>query len=107
MALFQEQLTAASPSPSFTTVFNPAADSAVTTLFLCNIHTSAVTVNLYLKNGSGDPDDGNAIWKEISIAAKDTFVMNNERIILAAADNILGQASVADKVTVTGTYTTI
>ena len=102
MALFQAQLGAAA-----TTVFDPAAESAVTTLFLCNTHSATVTVNLNLKNGSGDPDDGNAIWKEISIAAKDTFVMNNERIILAQADFIKGLASVASKVTVTGTFTTI
>ena len=102
MALFQTQL-----GTSTTTVFDPSADSAVTTLFLCNTHSSAVTVTLYLINGSGTPADANAIWKDISIASKDTFVMNNERIILAAADFIKGLASVASKVTVTGTYTTI
>ena len=102
MALFQVQL-----GTSATTVFDPSEDSAVTTLFLCNTHSAAVTVTLYLINGSGTPDDTNAIWKDVSIASKDTFVMNNERIILAAADFIKGLASVADKVTVTGTYTTI
>ena len=102
MALFQTQL-----GTSATTVFDPSADSAVTTLFLCNTHSAAVTVTLYLINGSGTPDDTNAIWKDVSIASKETFVMNNERIILAAADFIKGLASVASKVTVTGTYTTI
>ena len=102
MALFQTQL-----GTSATTVFDPSEDSAVTTLFLCNTHSSAVTVTLYLINGSGTTDDTNAIWKDISIASKDTFVMNNERIILAAADFIKGLASVASKITVTGTYTTI
>ena len=102
MALFQVQL-----GTGATEVFDPSADSAVTTLFLCNTHSSAVTVTLYLINGSGTPDHTNAIWKDISIASKDTFVMNNERIILAAADYIKGLASVASKVTVTGTYTTI
>ena len=102
MALFQAQL-----GTSATTVFDPTADSAVTTLFLCNTHSSAVTVTLYLINGSGTPDDTNAILKDLSIPAKDTYTMNNERIILAAADFIKGLASVASKVTVTGTYTTI
>ena len=102
MALFQAQLGAAA-----TTVFDPAADSAVTTLFLCNTHSATVTVTLYLINGAGTPDDTNAIWKDISIASKDTFVMNNERLILAAADFIKGLASVGDTVTVTGTFTTI
>jgi len=102
MALFQTQL-----GTSATTVFDPAADSAVTTLFLCNTHSATVTVTLYLINGGGGPTDVNAIWKDISIASKDTFVMNNERIILAQADFIKGLASVADKVTVTGTFTTI
>ena len=102
MALFQDQL-----GTSVTTVFDPAAESAVTTLFLCNTHSATVTVTLYLISGAGTPDDTNAIWKDISLASKDTFAMNNERIILAAADFIKGLASVADKVTVTGTYTTI
>ena len=102
MALFQDQL-----GDSVTTVFDAATDSAVTTLFLCNTHSATVTVTLYLITGAGTPDDTNAIWKDISLASKDTFAMNNERIILAAADFIKGLASVADKVTVTGTYTTI
>ena len=102
MALFQAQL-----GTSATTVFDPTADSAVTTLFLCNTHSAEITVTLYLINGSGTPDDTNAIWKDVAIASKDTFVMNNERVILAAADFIKGLASVASKVTVTGTYTTI
>ena len=59
MALFQAQLGAAA-----TTVFDPAAESAVTTLFLCNTHSATVTVTLYLITGTGAPDDGNAIWKD-------------------------------------------
>ena len=102
MALFQAQL-----GTTATTVFDPTEESAVTTLFLCNTHSSAITVTLYLITGAGTPDDTNAIWKDINIASKDTFAMNNERIILAAADFIKGLASVASKVTVTGTYTTI
>ena len=102
MALFQVQL-----GTSTTTVFDPSEDSAVTTMFICNTHTSAITITLYLINGGGTPDDTNAIMKDLNIAAKDTYTMNNERIILAAADFIKGLASTASKVTVTGTYTTI
>ena len=102
MALFQAQL-----GTSDTEIFNPTAESAVTTIFICNTHTSAITVTIHLINGSGTPDDTSAILKDISIAAKDTYVMNNERIILAAADNIKGFASTGSKVTVTGSFTTI
>ena len=107
MALFQVQLGDGTGSPAATTVFDPTAASAVTTLFLCNTHTSTITVTLYLIAGGNAPTDANAIWKDISIAAKDTFVMNNERLILAHTDFIKGIASLASKVTITGTYTTI
>ena len=102
MALFQAQL-----GTSDTEIFNPTADSAVTTMFICNNHTYAITVTIHLINGSGTPDDTNAILKDLSIPAKDTYTMNNERIILAAADNIKGLASTGNKITVTGTITTI
>ena len=102
MALFQAQL-----GTSDTSVFNPSANSAVTTMFICNTHTSAITVTIHLINGSGTPDDTNAILKDLSIPAKDTYTMNNERIILDAADNIKGLASTGSKITITGTYTTI
>ena len=102
MALFQAQL-----GTSDTSVFNPSEDSAVTTMFICNTHTSAITVTIHLINGSGTPDDTNAIFKDLSIPAKDTYTLNNERIILAAADNIKGLASTGSKITVTGTFTTI
>ena len=102
MALFQAQL-----GTSDTSVFNPSANSAVTTMFICNTHTSAITVTIHLINGSGTPNDTNAILKDLSIPAKDTYTMNNERIILDAADNIKGLASTGSKITITGTFTTI
>ena len=46
------------------------------------------------------------ILKDLSIPVKDTYTMNNERII-HAADNIKGLASTGSKITVTGTFTTI
>ena len=64
MALFQAQL-----GTSDTSVFNPSANSAVTTMFICNTHTSAITVTIHLINGSGTPDDTNAILKDLSIPA--------------------------------------
>ena len=78
MALFQAQL-----GTSDTSVFNPSANSAVTTMFICNTHTSAITVTIHLINGSGIPNDTNAILKDLSIPAKDTYTMNNERITVA------------------------
>ena len=102
MALFQAQL-----GTSDTSVCNPRGNSAVTPMFICNTQSAAITVTIHLINGSGTPDDTNAILKDLSIPAKDTYTMNNERIILDAADNIKGLASVASKITVTGTFTTI
>ncbi len=109
MALFQVKLNASDGSPNRTTIKSASSDIAITTIFICNTDTSTRTVTLYLIDGSvpGTLSDDNAIWKDISIAAKDTFAMNNERIILASGDVLYGNASVGDKITVTGTFTTI
>ena len=109
MALFQAKLTGSGSSPDRTTIKAATSDIAITTIFICNTDTAARTVTLYLIDGSipGTLSDDNAIWKDVSIAAKDTFTMNNERIILANGDVLYGNASVANKVMVTGTFTTI
>ena len=79
MALFQAQL-----GTSDTSVFNPSANSAVTTMFICNTHTAAITVTIHLINGSGTPDDTDIFITEF--AALGTEIGETVAVAVGDAD---------------------
>jgi hypothetical protein len=75
-----------------TAVFTATADTAVTTIHLCNISSAAdATVNVYLLPSDGSttvPTENNKLYNELTIQATDTYVIDTEKLILANGDKI-------------------
>ena len=75
-----------------TAVFPATADTAVTTIHLCNISSAAdATVNVYLLPSDGSttvPTENNKLYNELTIQATDTYVIDTEKLILANGDKI-------------------
>ena len=73
-------------------VFTATADTAVTTIHLCNISSAAdATVNVYLLPSDGSttvPTENNKLYNELTIQATDTYVIDTEKLILANGDKI-------------------
>ena len=71
--------------------FKATADTAVTTIHLCNITSTAATVNVYLlpdDGSSAGPTENNKIYNTLSIASKDTYIIDTEKMILSTGDKI-------------------
>ena len=72
-------------------VFKATADTAVTSIHLCNITSNDATVNIYLL-----PDDGstagatenNKIYNTLTIPGTDTYVIDTEKMIMSAGDKL-------------------
>ena len=72
-------------------VFKATADTAVTSIHLCNITSADATVNIYLL-----PDDGstagatenNKIYNTLTIPGTDTYVIDTEKMIMSAGDKL-------------------
>ena len=73
-------------------VFTATADTAVTTIHLCNISSAAdASVNIYLLPSDGSttvPTENNKLYNQLSIQATDTYIIDTEKLILANGDKI-------------------
>lgn len=102
MALSQQRL-----NSDGITVYTSSGNTAITTIFVTNVTTSATTVTLHLYSSGGTASDTTAIWKDISVAGKDTFSMNNERIIMGNGDVLAGTSTTNGAINVTLSYTEV
>ena len=72
-------------------VFKASADTAVTTIHLCNITDTDSTVNVYLLPNDGSsagPTINNRIYHELTVKGTDTYVIDTEKMILSSGDKI-------------------
>jgi hypothetical protein len=99
MALSQATLTG-----SASAVYTSSGNSAVTTMYLCNYSVSDRTVTIYLVPSAGTAGNSNIIYKEVPIAAGDTYIIDTERLVLANGDSVQALASSTSSVTMTVSY---
>jgi len=75
-------------------VFEAAADTAVTSIHLCNITNSDAVIDIYLLPNDGSttvPTENNKIYNSLTIQATDSFVIDTEKMILSSGDKIYVQ----------------
>lgn len=99
MALSQLTLTA-----SATAVYTSSGNSAVTTMYLCNYSATDRTVTIYLVQSGGSAGNTNIIYKDVPIAAGDTYIIDTERLVLGDADSVRALASGTSSITMTVSY---
>lgn len=99
MALSQTTLTT-----SASVVYTSTGNSAVTTMYLCNYGATDRTVTIYLVQSGGTAGNTNIIYKDVPIAAGDTYIIDTERLVLGDADSVRALASGVSSVTMTVSY---
>ncbi len=89
MAINQRLATTTTTALDF--VFQASADTAVTSIHLCNVTSSDAVVNIYLLPSDGSttvPTENNKIYNSLTIQGTDTYVIDTEKMILASGDKI-------------------
>ena len=72
-------------------LFKASADTAVTSIHLCNITSTDTTVNIYLlpdDGSSAGPTENNKIYNSLTIQATDSYIIDTEKMILTSGDKI-------------------
>ena len=92
MAINQRLATTTTGALDF--VFQASADTAVTSIHLCNITSNDATINIYLLPSDGSttvPTENNKIYNSLTIPATDSYIIDTEKMILANGDKIYVQ----------------
>ena len=75
-------------------IFEATADTAVTSIHMCNITSSDATINIYLLPEDGSttaPTEENKIYNTLTIKATDSYIIDTEKMILGNGDKIYVQ----------------
>ena len=75
-------------------VFEASADTAVTSIHLCNITNSDAVIDIYLLPNDGSttvPTENNKIYNSLNIQATDSYIIDTEKMILSSGDKIYVQ----------------
>jgi hypothetical protein len=104
MAITNTQLTTTGP----TTVFQAVGQQAITVMYICNTSASAVSCNVYVLDStvSNTVSNTNMVYNQLELTAGgagtgDTYVIDNEKIILDNNDSIKIEANIANSISVT------
>ena len=100
-------ITNANVAATDTTIYTSSGNTVISTLHLCNQSGGTVTCSLNLVGSGGSVGANNLVYKNISISASDTYVIETERFILGNGDFFSAISNVANAVIATTTYTGI
>ena len=85
-------------------VVTSSGTSVVSVMYFCNNNGSAQTINVYAVPSGGSAAANTLIYKTVTIAAGDTFVVDMEKIVLGNGDAIVATASANSAITATASY---
>jgi hypothetical protein len=88
-----------------TNIFAPSGNSVVITAYFCNYSNASHTVNVYAVPSGGVTGTGTQILSNLNIAAGDTYIMSNERLVLGSGDALVANANASSAITATVVYT--
>ena len=92
MAITQREAPTTITAPDH--VFAATADTAVTSIHLCNLTAEDANIDIYLLPNDGSttvPTENNKIYNTLAIQAKDTYIIDTEKMILSNGDKIYVQ----------------
>ena len=70
-------------------IFASAGNTVISTMYFCNYGPAAANLNVWITGvGSEFSPTANLVYREIQIAAADTFVIDKEKLVMANGDYI-------------------
>lgn len=71
-----------------TAAFTAAADVAVTVIYITNKSNEDGNVDVYVVPSAGSVSENFKIYNNLTIRARDTYIIDSEKLILATGDKI-------------------
>ena len=70
-------------------IYVSSGNTVISTMYFCNYGSAAANLNVYMTSaGSTFSTTANVVYREVQIAAADTFVIDREKIVFADGDYI-------------------
>lgn len=70
-------------------IYVSSGNTVISTMYFCNYGSSAANLNVYITgNGATFSTTANIVYREVQIAAADTFVIDREKLVLANGEYI-------------------
>ena len=87
-------------------VYVSSGNTVISTMYFCNTDTSARNINVYLIPSAGNftANTFTQIYKDVQLAANDTYVMDFEKLVLGPGDMLRANCTTAGVVTATLSY---
>jgi hypothetical protein len=86
-------------------VYVSSGNSAITAIYLCNIDTTARTFDIYVcPSGNTAPLLSSRVYSAVNVQSGDTYVIDNEKLILSSGDMIRANSSGSSAFSVTVSY---
>lgn len=84
-----------------TNIYVSSGSTVISTMYFCNWGSSAANLNVWVTgSGAAYSATANLVYREISIAAGDTFVVDREKLVLGSGDYIRANAGSSVSATV-------
>lgn len=94
--------TALTTNPS--AIFTSTGISVISTMHFCNVNQNTPTqVSVWVVPSGGTVANLTMIYNNVTVAAKDTFVVDREKIILGNGDSIQAYGNINNYITATVT----
>ena len=84
MAITNFQVATTTGSAAFTA----SADTAVTVIYITNKSNADGTVDVYVTPNGASVTENHLIYSQLTIKARDTYIIDTEKLILANGDKI-------------------
>ena len=86
-------------------IYVSSGNTVVSVMYFCNTETTARNLNLYLlPSGNNTANVARQIYKDVQIAANDTFVVDMEKLVLANGEQIRANVTSTGNVTATVSF---
>jgi len=85
-------------------IYTSSGTTVVSVMYFCNLDSSARSINLNLVSAGNIVAANNQIYKNVTIASGDTFVIDMEKLVLGNGDVLAANASANSAITATVSY---
>jgi hypothetical protein len=85
-----------------TAIFTSSGTSVITAMYYCNIDPSTANAfSVWLVQNGGVHSNTNVIYNNVAVVAKDTYVVDREKIVLENGDSIYAYGNVNNVISAT------
>lgn len=82
-------------------IYTSDGTNAIVVAYFCNTSPNPVTFSVHAVVNGGTANGNNIIYSNVNLTAEDTYVMDNEKLILSDGDSLYAVSSADDAVVVT------